>query len=125
MPDGPAAASPTSAPDRPPAPESPPETLAVDALVDATPASRGRVVDLLRAASICVVVLWHWSLSITHWRADGSLTMPNPIGVMPGLWAATWVLQVMPVFFVVGGYANLAGWQAATRESTGGSAARF
>ena len=108
---------------RPPAAEPRPEPAGLDALVDATPASRDRVVDLLRAASICMVVLWHWSLSITHWRADGSLTMPNPIGDVPGLWAATWVLQVMPVFFVVGGYANLAGWQAVTRQ--GGGAAHF
>jgi hypothetical protein len=49
--------------------------------------------------------------------------MPNPIGDVPGLWAATWVLQVMPVFFFVGGYANLAGWQAVTRD--GGGAGRF
>jgi hypothetical protein len=95
----------------------------LDALVDATPATRDRVVDLLRAASICVVVLWHWSLSITHWRGDGELTMPNPIGDVPGKWALTWVLQVMPVFFFVGGYANLAGWQAVTRD--GGGAAVF
>jgi fucose 4-O-acetylase-like acetyltransferase len=95
----------------------------LDALVAATPPSRDRVVDLLRAASICVVVLWHWSLSITHWNASGALTMPNPIGDVPGLWAATWVLQVMPVFFFVGGYANLAGWQATVRD--GGGAARF
>ena len=91
----------------------------VDALVAATPASRDRVVDLLRAASICVVVAWHWSLSVTHWH-DGRLTMPNPVGDVPGLWAATWVLQVMPVFFFVGGYANLAGWQAVTRDGGGG-----
>jgi peptidoglycan/LPS O-acetylase OafA/YrhL len=95
----------------------------LDALVDATPAARDRVVDLLRAVSIAVVVLWHWSLSVTHWR-DGALTMPNPVGDVPGLWAATWVLQVMPVFFLVGGYANLAGWQAATRDGAG-AAGRF
>jgi fucose 4-O-acetylase-like acetyltransferase len=95
----------------------------IDDLADATPASRDRVVDLLRAVSIGVVVLWHWSLSITHWR-DGALTMPNPVGDVPGLWAATWLLQVMPVFFFVGGYANLAGWQAASRERDG-SVARF
>jgi len=94
----------------------------LDALVDATPASRDRVVDLLRAASIGVVVLWHWTLSVTHWH-DGRLSMPNPVADVPGLWAATWVLQVMPVFFFVGGYANLAGWQATTRD--GGGAARF
>ncbi|HKE73572.1 MAG TPA: acyltransferase family protein [Acidimicrobiales bacterium] len=99
------------------------ERLDLDALVDATPATRDRVVDLLRAASICVVVLWHWSLSITHWRGDGTLTMPNPIGHVPGKWALTWVLQVMPVFFFVGGYANLAGWQSVTRA--GGGAAVF
>jgi hypothetical protein len=95
----------------------------LDALVDATPATRDRVVDFLRAASICVVVLWHWSLSITHWDADYSLVMPNPIGYVPGKWAATWVLQVMPVFFFVGGYANLAGWEAVRRGGAG--AARF
>lgn len=111
---------PTDARANPPAPPAP---LGLDALVDATPASRDRVVDLLRAASICVVVLWHWSLSVTHWRAYGALSMPNPIGDVPGLWAATWVLQVMPVFFFVGGYANLAGWQAVTRA--GGGAGRF
>jgi hypothetical protein len=76
------------------------------------------VVDLLRAASIFVVVCWHWALSVTHW-GGGRLTMPNPVGDVPGLWAATWVLQVMPVFFFVGGYANLAGWQAACRAGGG------
>ena len=100
-----------------------PDRADLDALVDATPASRDRVVDFLRAASICVVVVWHWSLSILHWRADGALAMPNPIGDVPGKWALTWVLQVMPVFFFVGGYANLAGWEAVTRD--GGGAAVF
>ena len=104
-------------------PSAPASPTSLDALVDATPAARDRVVDLLRAVSIAVVVLWHWSLSITHWR-DGALTMPNPVGDVPGLWAATWVLQVMPVFFLVGGYANLAGWQAAGRDG-GGAAGRF
>jgi Acyltransferase family len=104
------------------APPAGPAPGSLDALVDATPASRDRVVDLLRAASITVVVLWHWTFSVTHWH-DAALTMPNPIGDVPGLWALTWVLQVMPVFFFVGGYANLAGWQAVTRS--GGGAAAF
>jgi hypothetical protein len=114
----------TTAPAPPPspapaAPSAGPTAGSLDALVDATPASRDRVVDLLRAASIAVVVVWHWTFSVTHWR-DGALTMPNPVGDVPGLWAATWVLQVMPVFFIVGGYANLAGWQAVTRDGGGG-----
>ncbi|QXC59867.1 acyltransferase [Aquihabitans sp. G128] len=89
-----------------------PSPAGVDALVDATPASRDRVVGALRGLSIVVVVLWHWVLSITHWSRSGALTMPNPIDTVPGLWAGTWVLQIMPVFFVVGGYANLAAWDA-------------
>ena len=31
----------------------------------------------------------------------------SAIGVTPYLWLATWFLQVMPIFFFVGGFANL------------------
>ncbi|HEX2575069.1 MAG TPA: acyltransferase [Aquihabitans sp.] len=104
------------------APTTSPADLNLDALVDATPDGRDRVVDALRALSIAVVVLWHWVLSITHVDASGALTMPNPIDRVPGLWLATWVLQIMPVFFVVGGYANLAGWEAVRRRGGGWTA---
>ncbi|MGB3351850.1 MAG: acyltransferase [Mycobacterium sp.] len=90
----------------------------LDRLVAATPDSRDRVVDATRAVCIVVVVLWHWTLSVTHRTADGSLAMPNPIHVVPGSWAATWVLQVMPLFFVVGGYANLAAFERARALGT-------
>lgn len=97
----------------------------VDALVDATPDGRDRVVDALRGLSIVVVVLWHWVLSITHVDRSGALTMPNPIHAVPGLWIGTWLLQIMPVFFVVGGYANLAAWDAVrSRGGTWSSYAR-
>lgn len=82
-------------------------TPTLDHIVTATPADRDRVVDAMRAGSILVVVLWHWSMSILQWSDDGSLGMPNPIDTIPGGWLLTWILQVMPLFFVVGGYANL------------------
>ena len=94
----------------------------VDDLVAATPASRDRTVDFLRALSIGVVVLWHWVFSVTHWDG-GRLTMPNPIGEVRGRWLATWLLQVMPLFFIVGGFSNLAAWEAVRRD--GGGAAAF
>jgi hypothetical protein len=84
----------------------------LDRRVAATPAGRDRTVDLMRAVSIAVVVLWHWAGSVTH-RRDGEIVMPNPIDQVPLLWLATWVGQVMPVFFLVGGFANLAGDRAA------------
>jgi hypothetical protein len=90
----------------------------IGALVDGTPDTRDRFVDFLRALSICVVVLWHWVFSITQWH-DGGLSMPNPVGDIPGLWTATWLLQIMPVFFVVGGYSNLASWQATVAKGGG------
>ncbi|MFA9563504.1 MAG: acyltransferase [Acidimicrobiales bacterium] len=82
-------------------------TTSFDHIVSATPVDRDRVVDAMRAGSILVVVLWHWSMSVLTWTDDGSLSMPNPIDSIPGGWLATWILQVMPLFFVVGGYANL------------------
>jgi hypothetical protein len=99
------------------------EDLSVARLVAATPASRDRYVDFLRALSIVIVVLWHWVFSITQWSDDGSLVMPNPIGDIPGLWMATWLLQIMPVFFFVGGFANLASLEGVERK--GGGALAF
>jgi peptidoglycan/LPS O-acetylase OafA/YrhL len=91
-------------------------TRSLDRLAAATPPSRDRTVDALRAVSIGVVVVWHWVLSVTH-RADGELVMPNPIAQVPLGWLATWLLQVMPVFFLVGGYANLAAWEQGERRA--------
>jgi len=72
----------------------------------ATPDSRERYVDFLRAFSIAVVVFGHWLMAIVYWGQDG-LTGDNALNVVPGLWLATWVLQVMPLFFFVGGFSNL------------------
>jgi hypothetical protein len=41
---------------------------------------------------------------------------------VPGLWLVTWLLQVMPLFFVVGGVANRAAWTAAQRDGRTASA---
>lgn len=79
---------------------------ALDRRVAETPDSRDRVVDATRALCIVVVILWHWTLSVTYRSTDGGLVMSNPIHEIPGAWLATWVLQVMPLFFVVGGFAN-------------------
>lgn len=94
----------------------------LEAMVDATPASRDRVVDFLRAASICVVVVGHWTIAIVWWQ-DGVLRTTSAIGVTSWMWLATWALQVMPVFFFVGGFSNLVSWDASRRR--GGSTWSF
>ncbi len=71
-----------------------------------TPASRDRYVDFLRAMSIMVVVLGHWLSSMIVNDSQG-IRGCNAVGMIPGMWAATWILQVMPLFFFVGGFSNM------------------
>jgi hypothetical protein len=80
------------------------------ALVKATPEGRDRYVDLVRAFSILVVVAGHWLMAIVHLDGDG-FSGANVLDVVPGLWLLTWVLQVMPLFFLVGGFSNLVAWR--------------
>ncbi|MGW0121001.1 acyltransferase family protein [Streptomyces sp. NPDC003327] len=76
--------------------------LSVRELAAATPATRDRYVDLLRVASLAVVVLGHWLMAAVG--ADGQVG--NLLAVVPALQPATWALQVMPVFFFVGGFSH-------------------
>jgi hypothetical protein len=65
--------------------------------------ARDGYLDALRAGSLLVVVLWHLLATRLTWGADGPHAT-SPLGSVPGLWLGTWVLQVMPVFFYVGGH---------------------
>jgi len=75
----------------------PPATRPADA-----PTGRDELIDVVRAAALGVVVVYHWCFTVVRWHEDGPHAS-NPIGSTPGLWLATWGLQVMPLFFVVGG----------------------
>ena len=74
-------------------------------MAERTPPGRDRYVDFLRAFSIATVVVGHWFIAIIVWR-DDYIRAVNVVGVTRGLWLLTWVLQVMPLFFFVGGFAN-------------------
>ncbi|MGQ0680595.1 MAG: acyltransferase family protein [Actinomycetota bacterium] len=79
---------------------------------------RDRYIDLLRALSLFVVVMWHWVFSVIVWRPDGPHAS-NPIATTHGVWALTWILQVMPVFFWVGGYLHRTTWESIERSGGG------
>jgi hypothetical protein len=74
-------------------------------LADQTPASRDRYVDFLRAASMSVVVLGHWLSALVGCK-DGAVSVRNAVGLAPGLSSTTWLLQVMPLFFFIGGFSD-------------------
>ncbi len=80
-----------------------------------TPASRDRYVDFLRAFSITVVVIGHW-ISTVVLLGDNGIKVYNAVGAIPGTWVTTWVLQVMPLFFFVGGFSNLVSLDAFKRR---------
>jgi peptidoglycan/LPS O-acetylase OafA/YrhL len=85
------------------------------ALASATPADRNRVVDLLRATAILTVVLGHWLMAAVTVR-DGDLVPDAVLNIAPWSHPLTWVFQVMPLFFIVGGYANGLSWRSARRR---------
>lgn len=71
--------------------------------------TRNRYADLLRVVAIGGVVYGHWLLvSVTY--SDGRLSGVDAVDyVRWGRWV-TWLFQVMPVFFLVGGYVNGQSW---------------
>ncbi|HEY7659839.1 MAG TPA: acyltransferase [Actinomycetota bacterium] len=87
----------------------------IDDLARATPATRDRYVDFLRAASIVAVVFGHWFISINHLDA-GVYTTTSAVGVTSWLWLMTWLFEVMPVFFFVGGFSNYVTYESDRRK---------
>ncbi|MEU3059469.1 acyltransferase family protein [Streptomyces subrutilus] len=71
-----------------------------------TPAHRDRAVDGLRALALLAVPTGHWLLGGFTLDADGGLHNASPLSAFGGLAPASWVLQMLGIFFLVGGYAS-------------------
>ncbi len=88
--------------------------------VRANPLTAGRdnAFTLVRAGALVVVVLWHWLFATVRWDANGPHS-GNPMHVVPAGFVLTWFLQVMPLFFLIGGWAS---WGSLQRhQERGGS----
>lgn len=72
---------------------------------------RNRYADLLRLLAIGLVVAGHWLLTDITFRR-GRLSGLDALPVISWSGWATLFFQVMPVFFVVGGFANATSWAA-------------
>src|SRR5579872_113314 len=73
----------------------------------ATPASRDRTVDALRALAIAGVILGHWlvtALVLSPFASGTKLHDMSPLQAMPWLAPMSWLFQTLAVFFLVGGY---------------------
>ncbi|MFD3505115.1 acyltransferase [Streptomyces sp. NPDC058678] len=80
---------------------------ATAAHVDArTPAHRDRAVDGLRALALLAVPVGHWLLGGLSRDPGGALHNASPLTSFGFLAPASWVLQMLGIFFLVGGYSS-------------------
>jgi fucose 4-O-acetylase-like acetyltransferase len=66
---------------------------------------RDPYVDLVRSVAVVVVVIGHWATTTVVWE-PGAVRNVNALSEIAALRPVTWLVQVMPVVFFVGGFAN-------------------
>ena len=84
-----------------------------------TPPDRNRYADFLRALAIVMVVLGHWVVAYIVVYDDGFVRPRTVLAVEPATQWLTWVFQVMPLFFFVGGLVNAISWNRAKDRGLG------
>ncbi|HEY9331889.1 MAG TPA: acyltransferase [Streptomyces sp.] len=84
-----------------------------------TPAHRDRALDGLRALALLAVPTGHWLLGGFRLDDDGALHNASPLSAFGALAPFSWVLQMLGVFFLVGGYASVLSYR--RRKSTTGA----
>jgi len=90
--------------------------LQAKVLAEGTASDRNRYVDFLRAVSILAVITGHWLVVALHYQ-DGTLTPGDLLVIQPNTQWLTWLFQVMPIFFIVGGYANAVSLESSRRRN--------
>lgn len=74
-----------------------------------TTAVRSPSMDVYRVVALVFVVVGHWvAAALTY--SDGGFWRDNPLVDLPWTQWLTWIFQVVPVFFVVAGYASAVSW---------------
>jgi Acyltransferase family len=68
--------------------------------------TKDSLLTVLRSLALVVVVVWHGALSTLRWDGHGPHA-GNALHLVPGGFVLTWFLQVMPLFFLVGGAVSL------------------
>ena len=67
---------------------------------------RDLTLDLARVFCVLLVVAIHLMFVGVGPDASGDLSVSRPLEQQPWFWAATWAGQIMPLFFVAGGFAT-------------------
>ncbi|MDX1883581.1 acyltransferase [Mycolicibacterium sp. 120270] len=86
-------------------------------VAESTKPDRDRAVDVARLAALVVVMFGHCALLLATIDSNG-LWIGNLLGQKPALTPVTWLVQVMPLFFLAGGAAGAYGWRDGTQWGT-------
>ncbi len=82
-----------------------------------TSPGRDRAVDVARLAALAVVMFGHCALLLAT-IDRGGVRIGNLLGELPALAPITWIVQVMPLFFLAGGAAGAYGYRSGTPWGT-------
>lgn len=88
-------------------------SAAIESSPRTVPAGRDLTLDLARVSCVVLVVFVHILFTGVGRGDDGSLLIERTVEFQPWFTAASWIANIMPLFFVVGGYAARAGWRSA------------
>jgi hypothetical protein len=88
------------------------------AIAKATPDDRLRSIDLVRTVSMLVVVVGHWLLALVWINSGGETEVGYALSESKVMQYMTWILQVMPLFFLAGGFSNARSYAAARNKGT-------
>jgi surface polysaccharide O-acyltransferase-like enzyme len=84
-------------------------------------AGRDLAVDLVRVVCVLLVVVLHSLMLGLEVQADGAIGWRNVVQDQPWFAIGSWFGQLMPLFFVVGGFAAWQGWASTVRRGGGGA----
>jgi hypothetical protein len=87
------------------APQTTGSAIDIPEIAAATKRNRNRAVDLYRVAAMLMVAIGHW-IALVAVTDGGEMVTGNALAFQPNLAWITWLVQVMPLFFVVGGFAS-------------------
>ncbi|MEU9897977.1 acyltransferase [Streptomyces phaeochromogenes] len=93
-----------------------------------TPAHRDRAIDGLRALALLAVPTGHWQLGGFALDTGGGLHNASPLATFGALAPAGWILQMLGIFFLVGGYSSYHSYRrrkGSSREWTTGRLTRL
>ncbi|MDQ1543449.1 MAG: hypothetical protein QOK08_1087 [Actinomycetota bacterium] len=84
---------------------------------------RDLTLDFARVLCVILVVITHLLLVGIGRNAAGQITVARTLELQPWFNGLSWGGQIMPLFFVVGGFASLTAWRSAVRR--GGTATEY